>query len=1054
MKVCYEPTVSTTLQKWGLKPIDFKDFIEGIKSGKHCPQDNAKFKLFSVKSALNNAFNSLSDENKKVVENSYNSGEYKELIEAARNSLSNGNEGEYSKLKSFLPLVLPSVEIISKINQNELDSLDPVITKLFCIDIDHVKDVQKLDLQEVKGKLSQDPYIYACYVSPSNNGLKIFFKYELEGYEGKYWNQSEHVSSVLGNYLKSNYNIEADEACKDFLRRHYISLDEQAYYNENSKVFIIKPKKEDDNQLPSATASDIPTSGTQAKEITATENNTVDAKNTLPQQLTSKRGRPKRETYTFEKQQKKAAIAIMNNAIEALKNAPDGTRNSELNKAAHTLGGISRLGIIDKTTAHDTLEQIYQTINPNDLKNFDYTFESGWSKGTESPLKIETDFKPKIEYLPQDTSHKDEGTAKKSNNVKYTPFEDEPDQNELDPLEDLRKSDKVIYEGTLKDVSYILFENKGLYYISEKGTKHIITPINLFEGNFSILGYSRDENNEKHGKLLQVIDQDGVKHESALTLSEGKDVFIKWLIDSGLKVNQTREQYARLIYQFISDYPTDAKVRSASATGWTDNGKYILGNSKVIEKSDNQEKIKEIYRLACSNGKAKTDIYQQRGTVEDWKNHIAIHAKDNSRLNIAISAAFAGPLLHDLGEQNIGLHLKCASRSGKSTALSAAASVWGIGGERGNFAAKWNQTDNSLIAAANMRKDNIYILDEMGQATCKDIGKIIYTLGNGSDKGRATVNGDSKDVKNFQIIYLSAGEVSLEQALKNAGGEIKQGQEIRLLNIEAVNDKNQLFEIQERHKPSEFTEYCKTIKDSAAQYCGAVGVEYLQKYIDSKDESLLFVKDLIKKFVSEAAKDYQNSKYSSKENENFILSGARRFAVIAAGGELATKYGLTGWDTDTAYIWSMLCFESWCKNYSESTTGESLDVKIAYEIQSNIAQYRARFANEFGSKTTLTPCGGIIEKTDTMTEICYLLPFYLKECIKIGQIVQKNKPHIEAAKILFSLGILSPETTGVSELRSNYTINKKNTPYYPIHIKRLSDFLDNPEGYKKCLAQK
>jgi uncharacterized protein (DUF927 family) len=50
---------------------------------------------------------------------------------------------------------------------------------------------------------------------------------------------------------------------------------------------------------------------------------------------------------------------------------------------------------------------------------------------------------------------------------------------------------------------------------------------------------------------------------------------------------------------------------------------------------------------------------------------------------LAISAAFAGPLLNLIDAESGGFHLRGASSIGKTTALVLAGSVWGGGGVKG-----------------------------------------------------------------------------------------------------------------------------------------------------------------------------------------------------------------------------------------------------------------------------------------------------------------------------------------------------------------------------------
>lgn len=69
-----------------------------------------------------------------------------------------------------------------------------------------------------------------------------------------------------------------------------------------------------------------------------------------------------------------------------------------------------------------------------------------------------------------------------------------------------------------------------------------------------------------------------------------------------------------------------------------------------------------------------------------------------------------------------------------------------------------------------------------------------------------------------------------------------------------------------------------------------------------------------------------------------LKRAADRFALIAAAGELATKWGLTGWREGEAVAAAERCFKEWVK--TRGTTGSS-------DIEAAIRQIRA-FLGAFG----------------------------------------------------------------------------------------------------------
>jgi putative DNA primase/helicase len=74
---------------------------------------------------------------------------------------------------------------------------------------------------------------------------------------------------------------------------------------------------------------------------------------------------------------------------------------------------------------------------------------------------------------------------------------------------------------------------------------------------------------------------------------------------------------------------------------------------------------------------AAGSAYVERGTLPEWRDNVARYAVGNDLLVLAISTAFAAPLLDVLSEPSGGVHLHGISQSGKTTTVRCAKSVYG-----------------------------------------------------------------------------------------------------------------------------------------------------------------------------------------------------------------------------------------------------------------------------------------------------------------------------------------------------------------------------------------
>lgn len=70
-----------------------------------------------------------------------------------------------------------------------------------------------------------------------------------------------------------------------------------------------------------------------------------------------------------------------------------------------------------------------------------------------------------------------------------------------------------------------------------------------------------------------------------------------------------------------------------------------------------------------------------------------------------------------------------------------------------------------------------------------------------------------------------------------------------------------------------------------------------------------------------------------------------RFAIVAAGGELATNYGLTGWEAGESYLGAKACFDNWLSNLSNAKDSQE-EAQAIEQIRLFIEQHgESRFAD-------------------------------------------------------------------------------------------------------------
>ena len=269
--------------------------------------------------------------------------------------------------------------------------------------------------------------------------------------------------------------------------------------------------------------------------------------------------------------------------------------------------------------------------------------------------------------------------------------------------------------------------------------------------------------------------------------------------------------------------------------------------------------------------------YETKGTLADWRDGVGALASGHAIPMLAISTAFAGPLLHLAGLEGGGLNLFGQSSRGKTTCLQAAASVWGRGATPG-YVRAWRATANGLEGAAAQSTDTVMVLDELGMVDARDAAQALYGLANGEGKQRAGRDGSLREPKSWRVLYLSSGELPVEAKLSETPGrKARAGQLVRLLDVPA--DRGAGFGVFDNGGPDgDAAALAKSIKLAATSAYGTAGPAFVRRLIAdgvTGDD----VRGLISHFVTAtipAAADGQ------------VERAAQRFGLIFAAGELAT----------------------------------------------------------------------------------------------------------------------------------------------------------------------
>ncbi|TCW29530.1 DUF927 domain-containing protein [Gulbenkiania mobilis] len=430
-------------------------------------------------------------------------------------------------------------------------------------------------------------------------------------------------------------------------------------------------------------------------------------------------------------------------------------------------------------------------------------------------------------------------------------------------------------------------ERPGVYWLDPDGEK----PPRWVCSPLTVDAKTRDERGSNWGRLLSWRDAERRLHRwampSELTCGDGAEL-AKELVRGGLDVDPTRKARELLNAYLVRSTPPQL-VRCTNRTGW--HGDAFVLHDEVIGKLDGED-------VFLQSERDETLGMVQAGSLDDWRENVAKLASGNSRLVFALSLAFAAPLA-ELANESGGFHIVGTSSAGKSTALEAAASVWG---RPADYGYKWRATSNGLEGLCASRNDLLVILDELAQVDPREAGESAYLISNGQGKARASRNGSMRTPARWRVLLLSAGEISLGQHMQEAGKQTRAGQEVRLIDIAADAGAGLgMFDV--LHDEASGAALSQRIKESARRYHGTAGRDFLRKLTEERRED---VSDTIRDGIATFIADDVPSDASGQ-----VIRAASRFALVAVAGEIATAWGLTGWQQGEAMASAIRLFREW-----------------------------------------------------------------------------------------------------------------------------------------------
>jgi len=180
----------------------------------------------AIQKTYRNALEDLEDPNfrQSIVNDSLRSAEERGIKgdkakQLAEQALENYPKKQIAPLKKELPAVMFS----GVFSVRRADAIKNP-SGLICADLDKLGT----NLKELREKLWNDPHVFAVFVSPSGDGLKVLMRIP-PGIEN-----FRRAFDTIQVYFRTKYNVEIDPACSDISRLCFVSFDPLLRWNEGA----------------------------------------------------------------------------------------------------------------------------------------------------------------------------------------------------------------------------------------------------------------------------------------------------------------------------------------------------------------------------------------------------------------------------------------------------------------------------------------------------------------------------------------------------------------------------------------------------------------------------------------------------------------------------------------------------------------------------------------------------------------------------------------------------------------------------------------------------
>jgi hypothetical protein len=271
--------------------------------------------------------------------------------------------------------------------------------------------------------------------------------------------------------------------------------------------------------------------------------------------------------------------------------------------------------------------------------------------------------------------------------------------------------------------------------------------------------------------------------------------------------------------------------------------------------------------------------FEPKGTLDGWKDMISFYERPGFELHqYVVGTSFGSPLMQFTAVHCAALHVYSKeSGVGKTTALSAALSVWGRPEE---LMLSERDTYNTKMHRGEVMHSMPLMMDELTNANPKDLSNLVYQITGGKQRGRMSGSANTERLRGeaWKLLSVTTGNTSIVEQI----GTIKNGPKAEAQRILEARAYRMKFSSKEE---------TDVFSNRIFENYGHAGTPYIQ-YIMANQEAVRKMVVTVQKRIDEAAK--------LTEENRFWSAGA---ACTMTGLIIAKKIGLINFDIEAIFKW-------------------------------------------------------------------------------------------------------------------------------------------------------